>query len=254
MTTSEDWIAEILLVEDDPVAAQVLTDSLQVEGYRVWHAGSALEAERLLRQVHPDLIITDLMLPDENGLVLCAELKAKVNAPVLVCSATKRKEDLKLAFKLGADDFFRKPYNWDEVQIRVGAALRRSAVHRTAASRNVTGSAEISGPNRIGSLRIDQARCRVTLGGRGLHLTPTEYRLLCALASRPNEVLSREELAQGVWGYHDFGTERTLDVHMRRLRAKLSAEGAAAPSLITVRGFGYKLSFESDDVSGLAQN
>jgi DNA-binding response OmpR family regulator len=227
--------ATILLVEDDPVFAAMIKDALDSRGYCVWRATCAAEADSMADEVQPDLIIVDLMLPDIHGLVLCANLREKRGTPIIICSGTKRKDDPTLGFKLGADDFVAKPFSVDELEARIEAALRHAAPRSSAEPRPTDGS------RCIGELVIDPARCRVTLGGEVLCLTPTEYRLLCALADRPDEVFSRQELASRVWGYHDAGVGRSLEVHLRRLRAKLNARPVPAPPLLTVRGFGYLL-------------
>jgi DNA-binding response OmpR family regulator len=225
----------ILLVEDDPAVARMLVDRLEAKGYRVWHADSAAVAARMVDEAPPDAVILDLMLPDMHGLVLCADLKAKAALPIIICSATKRRDDLALGFKLGADDFIAKPFSTDELLVRLEAALGRGA------PRPATERPGASTGWRIGELAIDDARCRVTLGGEVIHLTPTEYQLLCALASRPDRVVSRKELAEQVWGHYDPDIGRSLDVHMRRLRAKLNAGVAPPPRVVTLRGFGYEL-------------
>jgi two-component system response regulator MtrA len=226
------------LVEDDPSIATMLKDRLEAKGYCVWHAENGAEAEAIVDETRLDAIIVDLVLPDIHGLVLCANLKEKHAAPIIICSATKRKDDPVLGFKLGADDFIAKPFSVDELEARLEAALRREPLGAT------TPRPPEKAVQRIGELVIDQPRCQATLGGQTLQLTPTEYRLLCTLASRPDEVLSRQELAEGVWGYYDTGVGASLDVHMRRLRAKLNAGGVPSPAVITVRGFGYQLAGE----------
>jgi two-component system response regulator MtrA len=227
--------ATVLLAEDDPTLATMLGDGLGARGYRTCHAASAAEAEALLDEVRPDLIIVDLTLPDRHGLLLCATFKERTAAPIIICSATRRKDDQALGFKLGADDFVAKPFSVDELEVRMEAALGRAAAPAPIELRRRQRH------QRIGELFIDHSRCRATLGGETLRLTPTEYRLLCALASRPDEVFSRQELAESVWGYHDAGVTRSLDVHMRRLRAKLNAGPVSPPPLVTVRGFGYQI-------------
>jgi len=236
--------AAILLAEDDPALAAMLADTLGAKGYRVWHAPSAADAERMVDEARPDLIICDLMLPDTSGLLLCAELKRKADAPIIICSGTKRRDDRLVGFKLGADDFIAKPFEVEELIVRIEAALRR------AVRRQETSPAAAALPpsvERVGDLVLDRTACRASLAGRDLALTPTEYRLLSALVTRPDVVHSRQDLAQHVWGAHDPGLDSTLDVHMRRLRAKLrsGAEtadvGGNAPKLHTVRGFGYRL-------------
>ncbi len=225
----------ILLIEDDVALASMLSETLRARSYQVWQVGSAAEAEAALDEVRPDLILLDLMLPDRNGLIMCARLKARAGAPVIICSATKRSDDAAISFQLGADDFLRKPFSVDELQARIDLTLRRGPTgggdHGTPGDQSV----------RIGSLTIDKTRCVATVGNETLHLTPIEFRLLSAVADRAGEVLSRHELAERVWRGVDDGVLRSLDVHMRRLRAKLAAGSDSGPGLITRRGFGYQL-------------
>jgi DNA-binding response OmpR family regulator len=235
MTATQPATANILLVEDDADLAGMLSDTLAARGYRVSHAATAAEADLVLNQLRPDLIIVDLLLPDRHGLLLCADLKDRLGVPLIICSASRRKEDPALGFRLGADDFLAKPFSVDELERRLESALERAGSPRPAAV-----SATLP-PQKIGSLEIQRSECRATLGDQALPLTPTEYRLLCAVASRPRHVLSREVLADEVWGEHDDGIVRSLDVHMRRLRAKLQATGVPGPRVATRRGFGYQL-------------
>jgi DNA-binding response OmpR family regulator len=225
----------ILLAEDDPIVARLLVDVLTAKGYCVRHATNGAEAEAMVGEVRPDLIVLDLMLPDTNGLVLCANLRRAPNVPIIICSGTKRKDDPVLGLKLGADDFVAKPFSIHELLARIEVALRRVA-GRASAPAAATPSGQ-----QVGSLVIDRAHFQVLLGGQPLHVTPTEYRLLCALADRPGEVVSHEELAKRVWGTYNRGVGRSLEVHMRRLRARLAAGAVPPPALVTLRGFGYKL-------------
>jgi DNA-binding response OmpR family regulator len=222
----------VLLVEDDAGLAAMLLDALAARHYRVWHAANAAEAEAILDQVQADLVIVDLMLPDRSGLILCNDLKVRSAAPIIICSATKRHDDAALGFRLGADDFIPKPFTVDELEARMQRAMR----HEAAQIAPVSARAAVQ---KLGDLVIDRARCQITMGGRVIQLTPTEYRLLCELVNRPGEVLSQKELAESVWRFDDAAIRRSLEVHMRRLRAKLSAAGG--PNLATRRGFGYQL-------------
>jgi len=237
----------IMLVEDDHAVAQTLTDALESSGYRVWLAETGADAKTLLEQTRPDLIILDLMLPDVDGLVLCSGLKAIADVPIVICSATPQKRDAILGLKLGADDFIAKPFDIYELEARVEAVLRRTS--QTRVNNEVTPAP----PDhiRVGELIIDRSRRRVTLGGEPIQLTPTEYRLVSALASRPDEILSRDDLATLVWGYQDASSGRTIDVHIRRLRVKLSQGPVPAPAIVAVRGFGYKMAVE-DTANGAA--
>jgi DNA-binding response OmpR family regulator len=237
MASSEPNAPHILLVEDDAGLAAMVSDALRARHYTIWHVESAGDAELAVDQLRPDVIVLDLMLPDRSGLVVCGQLKERAGVPVIICSATKRKDDAVIGFQLGADDFLKKPFSLDELQARIELALRRGCgPARREASRG-------DGVRRVGSLTIDEARCCATVHGRVLPLTPTEHRLLSALASRTPAVVARQELAERVWGCVDDGVIRSLDVHMRRLRAKLTA--AAGPRLVTRRGFGYQLPDET---------
>lgn len=259
---NSDIRANVLLVEDDPAVALMLKDVLEAEDYAVKHADNGAAAKSSLDGFDPDLIILDLMLPDADGLVLCSDLKSRTEAPIIVCSATNRKRDAVLALKLGADDFIPKPFDVDELLTRVEAVRRRASFGPRPAAPATNGSAPApaapmaanasqaaaspgSDGVSVGPLVLEHARRRVTLAGVELQLTPTEYRLLSTLMSRPDEVFSRQDLAQTVWGYEDASIGRSIDVHVHRLRAKMQAAqeeaGVAAPTVVSVRGFGYKL-------------
>ena len=242
--------ATILLIDDDHMVAGMLRDRLGARGYTVWHAATGAEAEAIGDEIVPDLVIVDLVLPDANGLVLCSDLRQRWTAPIIICTASRRPEDAVLGFKLGADDFVRKPFSTDELEARIEAALRRPALTGRSL-RKGSGSAKPSAePDEavqvIGPLEIDRARCRVRVDGEQVHLTPTEFRLLCALADRPNRVVSSTELAQTVWGSHDPGIGRSLQVHVRRMRAKLTAGRCRIPAIVATRGFGYQLVWDTD--------
>jgi DNA-binding response OmpR family regulator len=229
----------ILLIEDDPDLARMVSNGLESSGIRVLSVETASDARAVLERLRPDLILLDLMLPDTDGLVLTTTLKSLTDAPIIICSARQQQVDRVLGLKLGADDFVAKPFDLDELEARIEAVLRRSARSRQAA-----------GPTdhlRLGELVIAQARGTVSLAGQPIHLTPTEYRLLVALASHPDEVLSREALGQLVWGYQDVGTGHLIDVHIGRLRLKLRRAARSAPVIVTVRGRGYTIAAEPEE-------
>jgi DNA-binding response OmpR family regulator len=230
----------ILLVEDDPDIARSLTKALESSGYRVTAVDTGAEARSIIEHVRPDLILLDLMLPDTDGLVLTTALKTLTNAPIIICSARQEQVDRVLGLKLGADDFVAKPFDLDELEARIEAVLRRASRIREPSS---TPPDQI----RVDELMISQSRGTVTIAGQAVHLTPTEYRLLVALASRPDEVLSRETLGQLVWGYQDLGTGHLIDVHIGRLRLKLRRTAKSAPAIVTVRGKGYTIATDSSN-------
>jgi DNA-binding response OmpR family regulator len=225
----------ILLVEDDAAVASMMTDLLEATGYEVREAATGAAARALVEHVRADLIILDLVLPDEDGLMLCSVLKHTTNVPILICSGTQRRRDAFLSLKLGADDFIAKPFDIYDLLARIEALLRRAAEYASSATN------QQHGVIRIGELAIDHSLHEVTLAGRILQLTPTEYRLLTVLAARPDQVVARDALAKLVWGDPDTGNSRTIDVHIGRLRLKLSHTGRSAPQIASVRGFGYKL-------------
>lgn len=240
--------ATILLVEDDPAIAYMLTDVLESTGYQVRVATTGAAARAMVEQLRPSLIILDLILPDEDGLVLCSVLKNMGNVPILICSGTVRRRDAFLSLKLGADDFIAKPFDVYDLLARIEVLLRRAAQHQAL------DASTPRGPLRIGDLVIDHALHQVALAGSLLQLTPTEYRLLTVLAARPDQVVPREALARLVWGDPDAGTSRTIDVHIGRLRVKLSMAGPTAPQIISVRGFGYKIVSTTNDNSNASSN
>jgi DNA-binding response OmpR family regulator len=223
------------VVDGDPRFSALLSEALSAKGYRVRQAAGAAGAIAMLQHFRPTLIVMDLMLPDANGLVLCAELKARTGATIIVCSGTKRKEDPVLAFKLGASDFIAKPISLNELESRMERTMPRAVTE----TRSTLASA--SDVEQIGELIIDRRACEVRLGGRLLQLTPTEYQLMCEVASRPGAVFSRRELARTIWGSDDRRILHSLEVHMRRLRAKLETGRAPHSVLVTRRGLGYQL-------------
>ena len=249
----------ILVVEDEPNLSQLVTDVLEAEGYTVIAVGTGGEAEAVLERVKPDLVLLDIMLPDADGLILCSQIQARWPAPVIMVSATKRERDRILSLRLGADDFIAKPFDTLELVARVEAVLRRAtgarAVEPAASWSHAIGAFASAAPEpppaqevgkartvyQVGLLTIDLRRRSVTIDGTPVHLTPTEHRLLTTLASEPERVFSRDELAEVIWGYDSLGESRAVDVHIRRLRAKLEPFGDQAPPILTVRGFGYKL-------------
>jgi len=226
--------ATILVVEDDPDMARTLIDAFDLAGYRVWHAVDGADARAQIERAKPDMILLDLILPDIDGLVLCYTLKSTANVPIVICSGTARKRDPILALKLGADDFVHKPFELDDLLARVEAVLRRAPRQGSPAP--------LAPELRVGELLVEPARHRVHVGRESVALTPTEFRLVTVMAAHAEQVLSRDDLAQEVWGFSDVNNGRTIDVHVRRLRLKLQRASALAPAIVSVRGAGYKLS------------
>jgi DNA-binding response OmpR family regulator len=232
MPAGECRRSTILVVEDDDALAEMLRDYFTPLGYLVCLAASGAAAEALVETIEPDVILIDLILPDQHGLLLCANLKQTLSAPIIICSGTRRKDDAALAFKLGAADFVHKPVSLDELEIRIERALRAPADPPSANPQ----VAKI-----MGGLAVDAARHVVTVDGREIPTTPTEYRLLTVLLDRADHVVSVADLGKAVWGKYDSSLDASLKVHIRRLRAKLKAVEGRAPEVVVVRGFGYRL-------------
>ena len=222
--------ATILIVDDEREIRELLRYNLEREGYHVLQAQRGDEALKRIFATHPDLVLLDLLLPGLNGLEVLREVRAEPSTrdlPVLLLTARGAEMDKLLGFERGADDYITKPFSPREVLARVDAVLRR------------TGAAREPAALEAGPLVLDQARREVRLDGRELALTPREFELLYFLARHPGRVFSRDELLSKVWGYDYRGETRTVDVHVRRLRAKLGPE-AGARLISTVTGAGYK--------------
>jgi two-component system phosphate regulon response regulator PhoB len=224
--------ASILIVEDEPAIQEVLKFNLGLHGHGVTTAGSAEEAMRLLHGPLPDLILLDWMLPGLSGIDLAKRLRAEPrlkDIPIIMLTARAEERDKVLGLEIGADDYITKPFSPRELMARIKAVLRRRAPE--------IGDDLVT----IGGLRLDPASHRVHGDDTPIDLGPTEFRLLHFLMTHPERVYSRSQLLDHVWGDHVFVEERTVDVHIRRLRGAL--EGTGHDKLIqTVRGAGYRLS------------
>jgi two-component system phosphate regulon response regulator PhoB len=221
----------VLLVEDEPSLAELLAYNIEAEGYTVRTADSAEEAELLIAESTFDLMVLDWMLPGASGLELCRRLRQSGKAermPVLMLTSRGEEADRVRGFATGADDYVVKPFSVPELMARIKALLRRSSPERVADTL------------RCGPIALDRAGHRVTRSGRAVDLGPTEYRLLEALLENPGRVLSRGQLIDRVWGNASEVDERTVDVHVGRLRKAL-IRGREADPIRTVRGAGYAI-------------
>jgi two-component system, OmpR family, KDP operon response regulator KdpE len=226
--------ARILVVDDEPEILRALRTNLTAHGYVVLTAASGSEAQTLYSARHPDLILLDLGLPDEDGLVLIERVRAHAATPIVVLSARGAERDKVRALDLGADDYLTKPFGMDELLARVRVALRHAA-HPDS------GAAAIF---RCGDLAVDLERRQVSTGGREVKLTPTEYALLRAFIGHPDKVLTRRMLLQEVWG-PEYGAEaHYLHVYVASLRRKLETDPQHPRYLLTEPGVGYRFSTE----------
>jgi two-component system KDP operon response regulator KdpE len=223
--------ARLLVIEDDPSVRAVVSKNLAAHGFRVATAGSGREGLELDPSFHSDLVLLDLGLPDIGGLEVITELRARTTTPIIVLSIRGGEADKVRALDLGADDYLTKPFGVDELLARVRVALRHAA----------RPSAGADAVFQTGGLRIDRERRIVEVDGDEVHLTPTEYSLLTALASHPGAVLTERTLLQRVWG-PEYGSENHyLHVYMARLRKKLESDPAEPRYIRTEAGVGYRL-------------
>lgn len=221
----------VLVVEDEPGIQELILFNLQSAGWEVQCAGTAEQAMQFLNDCLPDVALLDWTLPGASGLELTKRLRARERTrhiPIIMLTGRTEERDKVQALEMGADDYVTKPFSPRELLARIGAILRRRAPELT------------DKPIEIGALRIDPASHRVTRDGRALALGPIEFRLLHFFMTHVNRVFTRRQLLDRVWGDHTFVEERTVDVHIRRMRKAL---GEANPNcaIETVRGSGYCL-------------
>ena len=227
--------ANILVVEDEPAIQALIAANLKRSGHAVMAAPDAETAFRLIREALPDLILLDWMLPGMSGLDLARALRNEPRTrqvPIIMLTARGEEGDKVQGLESGADDYVTKPFSPRELLARIQAVLRRQ---RPQATEDCV---------EVGGLRLDPATHRVTAAGTPVNLGPTEFRLLHFLITHPERVHSRAQLLDQVWGDHVFVEERTVDVHIRRLRGALEPTNLDA-LIQTVRGSGYRLSAES---------
>jgi DNA-binding response OmpR family regulator len=221
----------ILIVEDDERIRQSTSLALEDEGYAVQGVETAEDGLSSFAASGADLVIADLMLPEMDGFAFCRALRSQSDVPIIVVTARADTHDVVAGLEAGADDYVTKPFVVKELAARIRAHLRRKV--RPGAG----GTDALS----FGELSVMPEAGEVTVHGEAVHLTRTEFRLVCELAEQAGKVLSREELLRRVWGYDYFGDSRLVDVHMRRLRTKVEDDPANPARIVTVRGLGYKL-------------
>jgi len=221
--------ASILIVEDEEPLTLLLRYNLEAAGYTVDCAARGDEAELKLRETTPDLVLLDWMLPGLSGIEICRRLRARpatAKLPIIMLTARGEESERIRGLGTGADDYVVKPFSVQELLARIAALLRRASPERVAAVLSA------------GDIELDRERRRVFRAGRELALGPTEFRLLEYLLQSPGRVFSREQLLDGVWGNDVYIEDRTVDVHVGRLRKALSDSGERDP-IRTVRGSGY---------------
>jgi DNA-binding response OmpR family regulator len=217
----------VVLIEDDELIASAVRDRLVSEGFIVHVAHDGLRGVQVCKERQPDIVVLDVMLPGIDGLEVCRRIQQDRPVPVLMLTARSEEADMLVGLAVGADDYMTKPFSPRELVARIRTILRR--VERANAS-------SAKGPIRVGAVEIDEGRRIVRNGDEVVHLTPTEFDLVVALANKRGDVISRDDLLRNVWGYFDSAGERTVDSHVRSVRRKLGDD-----VIRTVHGVGYAI-------------
>jgi two-component system response regulator RegX3 len=224
-------VSRILLVEDEPALSEPLAFLLEREGYDVTVAEDGPGAVAEFDRSGPDLVLLDLMLPGMPGTEVCRELRTRSTVPIIMLTAKDSEIDIVVGLELGADDYVTKPYSTRELLARIRAVLRR---------RVVADEGDEPGVLEAGTVRMDVERHTVEVGGREIAMPLKEFELLELLLRNTGRVLTRGQLIDRVWGSDYFGDTKTLDVHIKRIRAKIEREPSEPVQLVTVRGLGYR--------------
>jgi two-component system response regulator RegX3 len=224
-------VPKVLLVEDEAGIAEALVYQLAREGYEVVHADNGLTGLERFKNDGADIVLLDLMLPGMSGEDVCKEIRRTSEVPIIMLTARDQDVDKIIGLELGADDYMTKPFNTRELLARIRAVMRRA--------NRVPGDGEVL---EAAGVRLDQDRFEATIHGAPVHLPRKEFELLAFLMQNSGRVLTRDALIDEIWGPDYFGDTRTLDVHIKRLRAKIEPDPGAPKHLVTIRGLGYKFS------------
>jgi DNA-binding response OmpR family regulator len=230
---------KILIVEDEPVLQETLAYNLTHQGYLVETAEDGQLAIDLARRTQPDLILLDIMLPGLDGFEVCRLIRQEMNVPILMLTARDDEIDRVIGLEIGADDYITKPFSMRELMARVKAQLRRMRLLRQEAESQVD-SASNKEILRFDNLILDLTRREVSCNDKVLTLKPKEYDLLLYFARHKGQALSRDKILEEVWGWNYTGGSRTVDVHVRWLRAKIELDPTQPARIVTVRGAGYR--------------
>jgi DNA-binding response OmpR family regulator len=228
----------VLIIDDDVAVHEIVRAYLEREGYIVYSATTGIDGLEITRLKQPALVVLDLMLPDIAGDQVCTELRSRSDVPIVMLTARSTLEQRIAGFSVGADDYLAKPFSPRELVVRVKALLRR------ARSMHAPLGGELSFDD--GRLRIDTVRYEISVEGAPRVVTPSEYKLLLALAQYPGRAYSRLELINRVQGYDFAGYERTVDAHVKNLRRKIEPDPTQPRYVQTVRGVGYRLGIGRD--------
>ncbi|WP_442603632.1 response regulator [Paenibacillus sp. KN14-4R] len=232
---------KILIIEDDQDISRIIKDYIEKNGYEVYIANDGNEAWQSIESLKPDFIILDIMLPDIDGIDLCRQIREKNNVPILILSARGSDTDKVLGLGFGADDYMTKPFSLSELLARVKSNLRRV---ESMINNPVAMLPELEDVLRFGKITIDRKGYKVMKEGREISLSVKELELLFYLSKHKNQVFSKIQLLDAVWGYTSYGDESTITVYIRRLREKLEEDPSYPTYIKTVWGIGYKFSYD----------
>lgn len=230
---------KILIIEDEKALQETLAYNLTREGYEPTVAGDGNTAITKAREIHPDLILLDIMLPGKDGFEVCRVLRQEMNTPILMLTARDEEIDRVVGLEVGADDYMTKPFSMRELIARVKAMLRRVRLIREEVQTTEKSESEKE-ELRCGNLVIDFKRREAIISGKVLELKPKEYDLLLYFMQHQARALSRDALLEQVWGWDFTGDSRTVDVHIRWLREKIEVDPSKPVRIVTVRGAGYR--------------
>ena len=223
--------ARVLLADDEPDIVAPVSYALRRAGYEVDAVDDGEAALDATRTTGYDAVILDVMMPKLSGTEVCRRLRAESSVPIIMLTAKDAEVDRVVGLEIGADDYVTKPFSVRELVSRVGAVLRRRELDRTDSHPTL----------QVGGITLDLPKHEVTVDGREVQLTPSEFKLLALLAERPGQVFSRRQLLEHLWQSPHIGTERACDVHISNLRRKVERDPAHAERILTVREVGYKL-------------
>ena len=229
---------KVLIIEDDKDIARIVRDYLSVNNFEAIIAETGKEGIYMVETTNPSFIILDLMLPDYDGIELCRQIREKSNIPVLILSARGSDTDKVLGLGFGADDYMTKPFSLSELVARINAHLRKHERMLNPQNNN-----EIY---RFGKIEINKKAYTVTIENKNISLSAKEFHLLYFLSKNKNQVFSKRQLLDEIWGYAEYGDENTITVYIRRLREKIEANPSSPVYIQTVWGIGYKFNANNE--------
>ncbi len=230
--TTTNPTVSVLVVDDEESIVDALTLGLRREGFRVHAAADGAEALAVFDAMQPDLVLLDVMLPKMSGLDVCRELRRRSQVPIIMVSAKGAEIDTVVGLEVGADDYVSKPYRLRELVARMRAVMRRAPQGES--------TFDLDGPITVGDVSLDPERHEVVVRGASVQLPLKEFELLNVLLENAGRVVTRDSLIDQVWGHDYVGDTKTLDVHVKRVRAKVEHDPSRPQRIVTIRGLGYK--------------